>query len=99
MYYKPNDISPKKGLTHKQNYEHTMNRIKHIEEQGYKVYYIWITDFRKFTHELEKGINPNLFDYMNIEKLKTDVKPDYSLLTKETKKIMFNNICADFNDF
>ena len=99
LYYKPNDISPKTGLTHKQNYEYTMNRIKHIEEQGYKVFYIWITDFRRFTRELEKGTIPNLFDYMNIEKVKSDIRSDYSLLTKGTKKIMFNNFCADFNDF
>ena len=99
LYYKPNDVSPKTGLTHKQNYEYTMNRLKHIEEQGYKVFYIWITDFRRFTRELEKGTNPCLFDYMNIEKNKPEVKPDYSLLTKGTKKLMFNNICANFNDF
>ena len=66
---------------------HTMNRIKHIEEQGYKVFYIWITDFRRFTRELEKGNNPCLFDYMNIEK-NNGTKPDYSLLTKGTKKIL-----------
>ena len=58
LYYKRDDLSPKNGLTHKQNYEYTINRIKHIEEQGYKVFYIWITDFRRFTRELEKGTNP-----------------------------------------
>ena len=45
LYYKPDDISAKRGMTQKQNYEHTINRLKHIEEQGYKVFYIWITDF------------------------------------------------------
>ena len=80
-------------MTHKQNYEYTMNRIKHIEEQGYKVFYIWITDFRRFTRELERynrgeiEVQPNLFDYMNIEKkLDPNIRVDYSLLTKGTKK-------------
>ena len=85
LYYRPNDSSCKYGFTHKQNYEHTMNRIKHIEEQGYEVFYIWITDFRRFTRELEKGTNPYLLDYMNIEK-NNDTMSDYSLLTKGTKK-------------
>ena len=48
-----------------------MNRLKHIEEQGYKVMYNWITDFKIFTLDLEHAeqignIGPNLFDYMNI---------------------------------
>lgn len=45
-----------------------MNSLKHIEGKGFTVFYIWITDFRRFTRELEKGTNPNIFDYMNIEK-------------------------------
>ena len=78
-------------MIHKQNYEHTMNRIRHIEEQGYKVFCIWITDFRRFTRELErynrgeieKKDRPNLFDYINIgKKLDQSVRVDYSLLTK-----------------
>jgi len=88
LYYKPDDISPRKGMTHKQNYEYTMNRLKHIEEQGFKVFYIWITDFRRFTKDLEKGINPNIFDYMNIEKKQREnSRPDYSLLSKGTQRI------------
>ena len=47
-------MSPKRGLTHKQNYEYTMIRIKCIEEQDDKVFYVWITGFREFTRELEK---------------------------------------------
>ena len=46
LYYKSNDMSPRKGFTHKQNYEYTMNRLKHIEEHGYKVMHIWITALR-----------------------------------------------------
>ena len=61
-------MSCKKGKTHKENYEFTMNRLKHIEEQGYKIFYIWITDFRRYTWDLEKNPNVNIFDYMNIEK-------------------------------
>ena len=36
--------------------------------------YIWITDFKRFTLDLEKvekktgGPKPNLFDYMNVKK-------------------------------
>ena len=37
LFYKPNEASPRKGMTHKENYEYTMNRLKHIAEQGYKV--------------------------------------------------------------
>ena len=106
LYSKPNDTSCKNGMTHKQNYEYTMNRIKHIEEQGYKVFYIWITDFRRFTRELERynreeiEDQPNLFDYMNIEK-KPDpcVRVDYSLLAKGTKKILSDRNLNSFNDF
>ena len=94
LYYKPNDISPKKGMTHKQNYEYTMNRIKHIEEQGYKVFYIWITDFRRFTRDLESNEHCNIFDYMNIEK-KPGVS-DYSLLTKGTQGILRNRDFCEF---
>ena len=46
---------PRKGFTHKQNYEYTMNRSKHIEEHGYKVMHIWITDFKRFTLDLEES--------------------------------------------
>ena len=100
LYYKPNDISCKNSMTHKQNYEHTMNRIKYIEEQGYKVFYIWITDFRRFTRELEKGAEPNLFDYMNIEKQYIpNSRLDFSLLSKGTKKILYERNTINFNDF
>ena len=66
-----------------------------LKSKGYKVFYIWITDFRRFTRELErynKGEieeenKPNLFDYINIEKkLDPSVRVDYTLLTKCTKK-------------
>jgi len=97
LYYKPNDISPKKGLTHKQNYEYTMNRLRHIEEQGFKVYYIWITDFRRFTRELEKGTNPNIFDYMNVEKKCSSEKPDYSLLSRGAQDIFRRNEFTEFD--
>ena len=65
--------SPRKGMTHKENYEYTMNRLKHIAEQGYKVKYIWITDFKRYTLDLEESeknntSKPNLFDYMNVKK-------------------------------
>src|SRR5206468_3737376 len=77
LYYKPEDISARKGLTHKQNFEHTINRLKHIEEQGYKIFYIWVTDFRRFTNDMEKAEKDNMemlniFNYMNIEK-KTEI--------------------------
>ena len=65
-YYKPDDLSPKKGYSHKQNFEYTMKRLKHIEEQGYKVFYIWVTDFKRFTRDMER--KACLFDYMNVEK-------------------------------
>ena len=42
-------------MTHKENYEYTMNRMKHIAEQGYKVMYIWITDFKRYTLDLEES--------------------------------------------
>ena len=50
-----------------------MNGLKHIEEHGYKVLYIWITDFKRFTLDLEESertgnTTPNLFDYMNVKK-------------------------------
>ena len=60
-------------MTNKENFEHTMNRLKHIAEQGFKVNYIWITDFKRYTLDLEKAEKrgtekPNLFDYMNLRK-------------------------------
>ena len=85
-------MSPRKGLTHKENYEYTMNRMKHIEEQGYKMMYIWITDFKRFTLDLEDSeqmgsIGPNLFDYMNIEKsYPREYKGDTKLLYKGSRK-------------
>ena len=87
-YYNPNDISPRKGMLHKENYEYTMNRLKHIEEQGYKVFYIWISDFRRFSWDLERS-NVHLFDYMNIEK-SYEKKAKRSLLYKGSQR---------FNDF
>ena len=50
-----------------------MNRMKHTAEQGYKVKYIWITDFKRYTLDLEESEKngtpkPNLFDYMNVKK-------------------------------
>ena len=73
LFYKPNEASPRKGMTHKENYEYTMNRLKHIAEQGYQVKYIWITDFKRYTLDLEESEKnntqkPNLFDYMNVNK-------------------------------
>ena len=61
------------GTTHKENYEYTMNRLKHIAEQGYKVQYIWITNFKRYTLDLEESEKngtpkPNLFDHMNVNK-------------------------------
>ena len=66
-------MSPRKGMTHKENFEYTMNRLQHITEQGYKVMYIWIMDFKRYTLDLEESENndtprPNLFDYMNVNK-------------------------------
>jgi len=60
-------------MTNRENFEHTMNRLKHIAEHGFKVNYIWITDFKRYTLDLEmtekRGTEkPNLFDYMNLRK-------------------------------
>ena len=54
-----------------------MNRLKHIEEHGYKVMHIWITDFKRFALDLEESERtgktmPNLFDYMNVKKGKEE---------------------------
>ncbi len=57
------DISPREGRTDKENYEFTMKRLKRIEECGYKVFYIWISDFRRYIDDLKKN-NVHLFDYM-----------------------------------
>ena len=42
-------------MTNRENFEHTMNRLKHIAEHGFKVKYIWITDFKRFTLDLEEA--------------------------------------------
>ena len=81
LFYKANGLSPRKGfrkygygtMTHMENFEYTMNRLKHIAEQGFKVKYIWISDFKRFSLDLEEaertgGPKPNLFDYMNVKK-------------------------------
>ena len=52
-------------MTNRENFEHTMNRLKHIAEHRFKVMYIWITDFKRFTLDLEEaektgGPKPNL---------------------------------------
>ena len=87
LYYGPDGGPPGPNMTHKQNYEYTMNRLKHIGDLGHKVFHIWITDFRRPTRELEKGGVPHLFDYMNLEKRHGDsYKADYSLLTKGTQR-------------
>ena len=89
--YYSSGLSPKeisgKTISHNENYKHTMNRLKHIEEEGYKVYYIWVSDFKRFRRDLEKGLSPHLFDYMNIEK-KYISNPDYSLLPRGSRKMM-----------
>ena len=60
-------------MTHWENFEYTMNRLRHIAEHGFKVMYIWITDFKRFSLDLEEaektgGPKPNLFDYTNVKK-------------------------------
>ena len=87
LFYKPNEPSPRKSMTHKENYDYTMNRMKHIAEQGYKVKYIWITDFKRYTLDLEYSERnntpkPNLFDYMNVNKInaKDNKQEDVKLL-------------------
>jgi hypothetical protein len=74
-----------KDMTHKENYEYTMNRLKHIEEQGYKVFWIWISDFRQFTRDQESNPTVNLFDYMNKEKTYSSASYDRTLLSKESQ--------------
>ena len=102
LFYKPDEPSPRKGMTHKENFDHTINRMKHIAEQGYKVLFIWITDFKRYTLDLENSERnntqkPNLFDYMNVKKkynMKNNKQEDVRLLYKggqrykgkETKK-------------
>ena len=76
--------SAKKNMNHRQNYEYTMNRLKNIEEQGYKVYYIWVSDFKRFVRDYEKGLHHHLFEYVNIEK-KYCQNSDYSLLPKGSR--------------
>ena len=81
-------------MTHKENYDYTMNRMKHIAEQGYKVKYIWITDFRRYTLDLEESERtgktmPDLFDYMNVNKRykgKDNKKEDVKLLYKGSQR-------------
>ena len=92
QFYKPDEISVKKAsdgrmMTHKENFEYTMNRLKHIEEQGYKVFYIWVSDFRRFTRDLETKADVHLFDYMNVEK-KYHAEADYTLLPKGSQKYL-----------
>jgi len=99
LFYKPNEPSPRKGkdntyLTHKENYDYTMNRMQHITEQGYKVKYIWITDFKRYTLDLEYSERnntpkPNLFDYMNVNKtynVKDNKQDDVKLLYKGSQR-------------
>ena len=101
-YYKPEDKSANKGMTHKQNYDHTMNRLKHIEDQGYKVFYIWVTDWKRYIRDQDKGNDAgktvNLFDYINVEKKYGNNNADYSLLPKGSQKFLFsyNNINAAY---
>ena len=74
-----------------------MNRMKHIAEQGYKVKYIWITDFKRYTLDLEesertRNPKPNLFDYMNVNKQNSlDNKQDTHLLYKGSQKVIQRN--------
>jgi hypothetical protein len=74
--------------THKENYEYTMGRIRHLEELGYRVFYIWVSDFRKYTRDLQTDITVNIFDYMN--KIKTSDnygKVDITLLSRNSQQI------------
>ena len=68
-----------------------MNRLNHIAEQGYKVKYIWITDFKRYTLDLEESEKngtpkPNLFDYMNVNKHHIPDKQDTHLLYKGSQR-------------
>lgn len=99
LYYNPDDRSPCKERTHKENYEYTINRLKHIEELGYKVYYIWITDFRRYLRDRENGNKVNIFDYMNLEKTNTTLEADYTLLPGGSQKILHKKNIESFNDF
>ena len=80
-----------------------MNRLKHIAEQGYKVKYIWITNFKRYTLDLEESEKnntpkPNLFDYMNVNKHYILGKQDTHLLYKGSQRVFQrNNTCAPEN--
>ena len=71
-----------------------MNRLKHIAEQGYEMMYIWITDFKRYTLDLEYSERnntpkPNLFDYMNVNKtynVKDNKQDDVKLLYKGSQR-------------
>jgi hypothetical protein len=60
-----------------------MNRLRHIEEQGYAVFHIWVSDFRHFSYDLEFNENVNIFDYMNLSK-KEYYKPETLTLEQQT---------------
>ena len=66
-----------------------------------KVKYIWITDFKRYTLDLEEpektgNPKPNLFDYMSVNKQNSlDNKQDTHLLYKgsqRVKGIIHNNL-------
>ena len=71
-----------------------------IEEHGYKVMHIWITDFKRFTLDLEDSertsltpgkTTPNLFDYMNVKKGKEENITHAHLLYKGSRKKLYNH--------
>ena len=66
-------VCPKFGKTYVWFALRKITGLKHIAEHGFKVKYIWISDFKRFSLDLEEaektgGPKPNLFDYMNVKK-------------------------------
>ena len=69
-----------------------MNRLKHIEDQGYKVFYIWVTDWKRYIRDQDDGKTVDLIDYINVEKKNGNNNPDLSLLPKGSQKFFFSYI-------
>ena len=46
--YNPQDINPRTKTTFKQLHEQTFERFDNLKRLGYKIIYIWYTDYKKF---------------------------------------------------
>ena len=87
--YKLDQKNPVTGKIRKIEYEHTIKRLKEIEDLGYNVEIIWECDFRKQMED-----NASLKDFLASQHLSTPLKPVDALFGGRTNALRLHYECT-----